>query len=343
MRIIDLRSDTATWPTPEMREAMANAQVGDDVLQADPTTNRLESMAAEILGKEAALFVASGTMGNQLAIMSYTNRGDEIIVSADSHVAMYEVGGAAVLSGVNMRSLTFENTVFDAAVIEEGIRKEEDIHQPHTTLICLENALANGRVVPLENMQEIYEVAQRYGIPVHVDGARLFNAATALNVDVKELTACCDSVSCCLSKGLAAPVGSILAGDRDFIERARKYRKMLGGGMRQTGILAAAGIIAITKMSKRLQEDHDNARYLAELLNKIPGVCVDMDSVCIDMVFAHVDAARDVLDKIPDKLAENGIMVLKADSKNVFRFVTSYSVTREDVAFVAEKIAEALA
>lgn len=337
-----MRSDTVTHPTPEMREAMAKAEVGDDVLRDDPTTNRLESMAAEILGKEAALFVSSGTMGNQLAIMTCTQRGDEIIVSADSHIAMYEVGGAAVLSGVNMRGVTFENSIFHAEGIEANIREEEDIHQPHTALICLENALGNGRVVPLKNMQEIYRVAQSYGIPVHVDGARLFNAAAALDVDVKELTACCDSVSCCLSKGLGAPAGSILAGSKGFIECARKYRKMLGGGMRQTGILAAAGILALTRMTNRLKEDHENARYLAELLNNIPGVFVDMGAVCIDMVFAKVSTDEETIMQLPEMLAKDGILILDADRENVFRFVVSYEVTRRDIEYTAEKLAAIL-
>ena len=236
MNFIDFRSDTVTHPTPAMRQAMFEAAVGDDVYQDDPTTNELERLAAEMLGMEAALFVPSGTMGNQLAVMTHTRRGDEAIVSIGCHIFEHEVGAASVLSGVTLHPLTFPNGVYDAAMIEGAIRSD-DIHEPPTTLICLENALANGRVVPVETMREIREMANAHGIAVHMDGARLFNAATALGVDVKELTACVDSVSCCLSKGLCAPVGSVLCGSAEFIARARRNRKLLGGGMRQTGIL----------------------------------------------------------------------------------------------------------
>ena len=259
MRYIDFRSDTVTMPTEEMRQAMASAEVGDDVYQDDPTTNGLEELAASMLGKEKAMFISSGTMGNQLAIMGQTKKGDEIIVSADSHIVTSEAGATALLSGANMCALHFEKTIPDAKSIEAAIRGK-NVHYPDTALICLENALANGMVVPVERMKEIYEVAKKHNIKVHLDGARLFNAAVALGVPVTELTQYCDTVTCCLSKGLCAPIGAMLAGSAEFIDAARRYRKILGGGMRQTGILAAAGIIALEKMTKRLHIDHENAR-----------------------------------------------------------------------------------
>ena len=326
MKILDFRSDTVTHPTPAMREAMYRAEVGDDVYQDDPTTNQLEALAAEMLGTEAALFVPSGTMGNQLALMSHTNKGQEAIVSIDSHIFEHEVGAAAVLSSLNLKALSFADGIYDAAQIEAAIRSD-DIHEPPTALICLENALANGRVVPLQTMQEIHAMAQAHGIPVHLDGARVFNAATALGVDVKEITACVESVSCCLSKGLCAPIGSVLCGSEAFIRRARKNRKMLGGGMRQTGILAAAGILSLTEMTKRLQEDHDNARYLAGLLNELPGVSVDPDSVQINMVFASFDWPD--LDGLTDWLKERGVIVRIGGP--VVRFVTHWNIEKADI------------
>ncbi|MEI3424497.1 MAG: threonine aldolase family protein [Christensenellales bacterium] len=258
MHYIDLRSDTVTQPTLAMRAAMAAAEVGDDVYGDDPTMNELEALAAQTLGKEAAMFATSGTMGNQIGIMSQTRRGDEIIAGAESHIVMHEVGAAAVLSGVNVRQIDYPNCIPVPEMIAARIRPD-DIHEPPTALICLENALANGRVVPLETMAEIRKIADAHSLPVHLDGARVFNAATALGVDVKEITKYADTVSCCLSKGLCAPVGAVLAGPKATIERARKCRKMLGGGMRQCGILGAAGIIALKDMTKRLGEDHANA------------------------------------------------------------------------------------
>lgn len=327
MNILDFRSDTVTHPTPAMREAMFHAEVGDDVYQDDLTTNRLEALAAEMLGMEAALFVPSGTMGNQLALMSHTRRGDEAIVSVNSHIFEHEVGAAAVLSGLNLRPLTFPKGVYDAKQIEMAIRSD-DIHEPPTSLICLENALANGRVVPLETMREIRKMAQSHDIPVHMDGARLFNAALTLGVDVKELTACVDSVSCCLSKGLCAPIGSVLCGSSEFIARARKNRKMLGGGMRQTGILAAAGILSLTEMTARLGEDHENARRLARQLAELPGVSVDLESVQINMVFATIDWPN--LSELQPWLKEQGVIIGGYTGPEV-RFVTHYGITAEDV------------
>lgn len=329
MRYIDLRSDTVTQPTEAMREAMANAPVGDDVYGDDPTVNELERLAAEVLGKEAALFVPSGTMGNQLCIMAQTKRGDEVIVSDESHIFVHEVGAAAVLSAVTLRQVQFEDGIFSAAKMERAIR-EEDIHEPPTTLLCMENALSNGRVVPLSVMEEVYTMAKRHNLRVHLDGARLFNAAVALGVDATALTQYTDTVSCCLSKGLCAPVGSVIAGDAAFIVRARKCRKLLGGGMRQVGILAAAGILALTQMTKRLHIDHENAKYLAEQLKKIPDITVDVDAVDINMVFFHVEREESVLEAVQAKLLESGIKINGAWDGN-FRFVTSNDISRADI------------
>ena len=325
MKYIDLRSDTVSHPTPAMREAMYTAEVGDDVYRDDPTTNRLEELAAEMLGKEAALFVTSGTMGNQLALMTHTRKGDEAIVSVNAHIFTHEVGAAAVLSSLNMKPLTFKDDIYDPDQIEKAIWSG-DIHEPPTTLICLENALANGRVVPLENMKKIYDMAHSHGIPVHLDGARVFNAAAALGVDVKEIGACVDSVSCCLSKGLCAPIGAVLCGSREFIERARKFRKMLGGGMRQTGVLAAAGIIALTDMTKRLPEDHAHAKLLAEKLAQLDGVTITQN-VEINMVFARLDWPK--TEELKPWLYERGVVINGAGPD--FRFVTHYWIGEEEI------------
>jgi len=329
MDYIDLRSDTVTRPTPEMREAMYRAEVGDDVYRDDPTINELEREAARILGKEAALFVTSGTMGNQLGLLTQTKRGDEVIAGADCHIVMHEVGAAAVLSGVNIRQLTYPDSIPVPEQIEAHIRPD-DIHEPPTALICLENALANGRVVPLEVMEKVGKIARAHNLPVHLDGARVFNAAAALGVDVREITKHVDTVSCCLSKALCAPVGSVFAGGLDKVERARKYRKMLGGGMRQAGILAAAGLLAIREMPKRLREDHENARYMAGRLAELPGVAVDLDSVQINMVFFRLKRERAAIDALPDRMLEKGVLI-NGEELGHLRFVTHYGITREDV------------
>src|SRR5665648_309083 len=341
MRYIDLRSDTVTKPTKAMREAMYIAEVGDDVYQDDPTVNEFEALAANMLGKEAALFVPSGTMSNQLALMCFTNRGEEIIVSADCHIFAHEVGAAAVLSGANLRQLSFEKGIYDAKMIEKAIRPN-DIHEPRAALICMENALANGNVFSIEIMEEVYALAHKNGIAVHLDGARVFNAATALNVDVKELTKNCDTVSCCLSKGLCAPVGSVLAGDMKVIAKARKYRKMLGGGMRQSGILAAAGIISLKDMTKRLKEDHDNAKYMAKKLSELEGVEVDLDSVCINMVFFKLNRPEELIDSLPEKMLEKGIKINGCELGE-FRFVTSNDVSRDDIDYAISTFSKFIA
>ena len=340
MRYIDLRSDTVTRPTLAMRAAMAAAEVGDDVYGDDPTVNELEALAAETLGFEAALFVTSGTMGNQLGIMSQTRRGDEIIAGANSHIFMHEVRAAAVLSGVTVRQVDYPNCIPVPAMVEAAIRPD-DIHEPPTSLICLENALANGRLVPVETMAEIRRIADEHGLNVHLDGARVFNAAAALGVDVKEITRYADSVSCCLSKGLCAPVGAIFAGRAETVKRARKCRKLLGGGMRQAGILAAAGILALKEMPKRLSEDHANAKRLAELLSQIDGVSIDKDSVEINMVFFKLDRSAELKAALPEKMKQHGILI-NPEELGEFRFVTNNDVSAKDVEFAAGTFASLL-
>lgn len=329
MRYIDLRSDTVTQPTEEMRQAMLEAPVGDDVYMDDPTVNRLEEEGARILGKEAALYLSSGTQSNQVAVMTWCKRGDEIIVSDGCHIYEHEVGAVAVLAGANMRTLHFEGGIPDASMIEKSIRGV-DIHFPETTLICMENALSNGRVVPLSVMKEIYQVGQRHHIPVHLDGARVFNAAASLGVDVKEITQYADSVSCCLSKGLCAPIGTLLAGSREFIQRARKNRKMLGGGMRQAGVIAAPALIALTKMPARLKEDHENARYMAQKLSAMEGICCDPQSVEINMVFFTIDRPQFLRDNLPQAMLQKGVKICPEDQGH-FRFVTNNDISREDI------------
>lgn len=336
MRWIDLRSDTVTHPTEAMRLAMAEAEVGDDVYGDDPTVNRLETTAATMLGKEAAMFVPSGTFGNQVAIMTHTRRGDEILVGADCHILMHEVGAAAVLSGVQTRSVPTDGGAMDPEVLRRMIR-QSDIHYPDTGLICIENAHSSGRVVPLENMQSIYDVARQTGIPVHLDGARLFNAAVALGHPVTALAACADSVNVCLSKGLCAPVGSIVVGTEAFIRQARKNRKLMGGGLRQAGVLAAAGLIALQNMTDRLQEDHAHARILAERLETIEGLHVLRDRLEINMVFFTLPETVISESALTEGLLAAGIRVNGMEDGE-YRFVTNHGVSREDIDRVVEQM-----
>lgn len=341
MRYIDLRSDTVTMPTDEMRKAMAEAPVGDDVYGDDPTINRLEKLAAEMVGKEAALFVPSGTFGNQLCVLTHTRRGDEVVLGRDCHITLHEVGGSAVIAGVQLRTLITDNGKLDPAEVKTAIRLESDIHYPHTGLICVENAHGVGTVIPVDNLKAIKVLGEEHGIPVHMDGARIFNAAVALGVPAKEIAACADTVMFCLSKGLAAPVGSMVAGTKVFIDRARKNRKLMGGGMRQAGILAAAGIIALEKMTKRLAEDHANAKYLASQLSEIPGVKVKTERLDIDMVFFEMGEEVIPEQKLVDYFYQNGIKICGIE-EGEWRFVTNVNVSREDIDFVMEKFKECL-
>ncbi len=334
MKFIDLRSDTVTMPTDEMRQAIANAEVGDDVYGDDPTINKLEKLAAEKVGKEAALFVPSGTFGNQLALLTHTNRGQEVIIGKNNHIVVHEVGGSAVIAGVQLRTLETVNGIMKPIDVENAIRVD-DIHEPETGLICVEEAHGCGTVVPLSILKEIKDIAEKHSIPVHMDGARLFNAAVSLGVDPKEITANCDSVMFCLSKGLAAPAGSMIAGSKSFIDKARKYRKLMGGGMRQVGIIAAAGIIALEEMADRLHEDHENAKYMAQRLAELPGVEVVKDRLDIDMVFFRM--AEDVIPEktLIEKLYEKNIKINGVEAGE-YRFVCHIDVTKENIDYVID-------
>lgn len=340
MKYIDLRSDTVTWPTDEMRAAMSVAPVGDDVYGDDPTMLALEKLAANMLGKEAALFVPSGTMGNQIAIMTHTIRGDEVICSENAHIVVHEVGATAVLSGVCLRTLKTPGDRLTVQDIKKAVRPD-DIHAPKTGLIEIENALANGTIMPLADMKEIYAFAKKNKIPVHLDGARIFNAATALGCTAKEIAQYADSVMFCLSKGLCAPVGSILAGSADFIEKARKNRKMLGGGMRQCGILAAAGMIAVEKMSTRLDTDHKNAKILAARLASIPGIELDEKTVQINMVFFAVNKPGFDHEGFVKKMKEQDILINAVDD-GLYRFVTHYWVGEPELEKTVAAVGEIL-
>lgn len=328
MKTIDLRSDTVTQPTDEMRKAMAIAEVGDDVYQDDPTVIELERYVAQLVGKEAALFVPSGTMGNQLCLMTHTKRGDEIVTGANNHIVIHEVGSVAVLSQANLRTISHPDDFILPSDFLKAIRSN-DIHEPQTTVLSMENALSNGKVMPLSLMKENYDIAHAHNIKVHLDGARLFNAATYLNCDPKELTQYTDSVMFCLSKGLCAPIGSMIAGTREFIERARKNRKLLGGGMRQAGILAAAGLIALKDMTKRLDIDHKNAQYLGQELNKTGLFKVNLENIHINMVFFDVIDENFNFKAFEEYLTLHNVKI--NPNYNGYRFVTHYWITREDI------------
>ncbi|HBW38138.1 low specificity L-threonine aldolase [Desulfosporosinus sp. BICA1-9] len=333
LRYIDLRSDTITQPTDEMRLAMFQAEVGDDVYGEDETVNKLESLAERMVNKEAALFVASGTMGNQVAIMTHTKRGDEVIAADCSHIIQAEVGAAAALSCVTIRTAGTVDGKLKFSEVENLIRGN-NVHFPTTGLICLENATSEGTVHTLEDMKKLHKLASSQGIPVHLDGARVFNAAAALEVEVKDLTRYCESVMFCLSKGLCAPVGSILAGSKEFIGRARKYRKMLGGGLRQAGFLAAAGIVALEKMTARQEVDHRHAKLLAQGLSLIKGVTVELSRVQINMVFANIAQTGRSQSSIIEALLVRGIKANDGRQGDYIRFVTNYWVTENDIEYV---------
>lgn len=337
-KFIDFRSDTVTFPTDEMREAMKSAIVGDDVYEDDETTKKLEKLAAQVTGKEDSIFVPSGTFGNQLALFTHCSRGNEVILGEDCHIVQHEVGASSVIAGVQLRTLKTINGALNPEEVEKTIRGE-NIHFPETGLICLENAYSDGRVIPLSIMESIREVSLKHNIPVHLDGARLFNAAVYLNVGPKEITKYADSVMFCLSKGLCAPIGSMLCGSHEFIGRAKKKRKLMGGGLRQTGVLAAPGIIAIEKMTKRLNEDHINARYLGSLLSDIHGIYVDTERIEINMVFFTMKYKNLTPIILKDELLKKNIKI-NEDENGEMRFVTNYWVSKEDVEYTIKCIKE---
>jgi len=336
MKEIDLRSDTVTRPSAAMRAAMAAADVGDDVYGEDPSVNRLEALAAQMLGKEAALFVPTGTQSNLLGVMSHCERGDEYIVGQQAHTYKYEGGGAAVLGSIQPQPLDFEaDGTLDLDAVAGAI-KPDDTHFARTRLLCLENT-QGGKVLPLDYLRRAHDFARRRGLGLHLDGARLFNAVVKQRVEVRDIASLFDTVSICLSKGLGAPVGSVLCGSAAHIAKARRWRKVLGGGMRQAGVLAAAGIHALQHNVERLAQDHDNARLLAELLAEVEGVGVDPETVQTNMVFASVDPER--AEPLRQYLKQRN-MLIGAGSR--IRLVTHLDVSAEDIKALAVSIAQFL-
>lgn len=339
---IDLRSDTVTVPTDQMRQAMFEAVVGDDVYGDDATINELERLAAERFGKEAACFMPTGTMSNQTAVFTWVrNRGDEVILPDNCHIVVHEAGAAAIIAGAQLRTVQNVAGEMPLEIVEHYIRKDPtDIHQPATALISYENADSDGQVRSVEYMKSVWELAKKYDLPVHIDGARIFNAATYLGVDVKEMAQYADSISVCLSKGLCAPVGSVLVGSKEFVDLARRKRKILGGGMRQAGILAAAGIIALTEMTDRLQEDHDNAAYMAERLTEVEGLEVYKERQQIDMVFFKLKGYPLDSAKLVAYMAENNV-IINGEDNGMMRYVTHAYVSREEIDTVIELMKKA--
>ena len=344
---IDLRSDTVSWPTPEMRRAMAEAPVGDDVFGEDPTVNRLQERAAERLGKEAGLFVASGTMGNLVAVLAHCGRGDEVILGDRAHTHVYEAGGIAALGGVHPRAVPVQP---DGTLPLDAIRaaiRPNDVHFPRTRLIALENTqgTVGGIPVPKSYIDAVGALAREHGITLHIDGARIFNAATALRCDVADLVSAADSVTFCLSKGLCAPVGSVLVGSRAFIDEARRARKIVGGGMRQAGVLAAAALVALDEMVDRLAEDHANARFLAEGLAEIPGYDVDLASVQSNIIRFGLTRTDVTAPRVAAALTAEGVKVNASDAAHI-RAVTHYGIERGDIEHalaVAARVIESVA
>ena len=329
--VIDLRSDTVTTPTAAMRRAMHDAEVGDDSSGEDPTVNRLEAIAAERLGKESALFLLSGTMGNLVGLVAQTRPGDEVIVGQTSHILMSEVAGAAVLGSLQLFPIPTHRGVMDPADVAAAVRDPNNPNHPPSRVVSVENTANKdgGAAVSVASMDAVSDVAHRHGLRVHVDGARIFNAAVALDVPVDRLVQGADSVTFCLSKGLGCPMGSILAGDAPYIKEARRWRKLIGASLRQTGVVAAAGIVALEHMVDRLEEDHVNARRLAEGLNRLPGLSVDLDAVQTNIVVLAFDDRVDSAAFV-ERLRERGVRVGTPGGGRL-RLVTHHQVSAEDV------------
>lgn len=343
MKTIDLRSDTVTQPSPAMREAIFNAELGDDVFGEDPTTNRLEAMAAERMGKEAAMMVVSGTMANLVCALTHCKRGEEVILGDRAHLFLYECGSIATVGGIHPHTIPNQpDGTLRLEDIEAAIRGD-NVHFPRTRLICLENThnRCHGAAITVEYMEAVAELARQRGLRIHLDGARIFNAAVTLGVDVKDITRHVDSVSFCLSKGLSAPVGSLVCGSAEFIAEARRNRKLLGGGMRQCGIIAAAGIIALEQMTKRLAEDHSNARRLAEGIAQIQGLSIELEKVQTNIVY--FDLASDTLtaEIFSKQLTDRGIKVIQTGPSR-FRAVTHYGINDEDIHTALSAIKETM-
>jgi len=341
MRIVDLRSDTVTLPTEEMLEAIRTAELGDDVYGEDPTVNRLEELAAKKMGKDAALLTTSGTQANLVSVMSQTKRGDEIILEAEAHMYYYEVGAFSALGGLIPRLVKGHMGVMSPKDIEEVLRPP-NIHFPPTSLICIENThnRAGGTIWSPSQIKAVSELAKSRGLRVHMDGARIFNAAVALGLDVREFTRHVDTLMFCLSKGLSAPIGSLVVGEREFVDRARKYRKMLGGGMRQAGVIAAPGIIAIEKMVERLKDDHANAQMLAAGLSKIEGIAVDLPRVQTNIILYDVSGLGVDGRNWVAELNKRGVKAGAQELGRV-RMVTHRGIEKEDVERALEVAEEA--
>lgn len=332
MKMIDLRSDTVTLPSPAMREAIYNAELGDDVFCEDPTTIHLEQMAAERMGKEAAMLVVSGTMGNLVCVLTHCRRGDEVILGDMSHTFLYEAGGMAALGGIHPHTVTNQPDGTMKLDEIEGAIRANNVHFPRTRLICLENThnRCSGSALTIEYMKEVNVLAKKHNLMVHLDGARIFNAAVALQVDVKKLTQNADSVSFCLSKGLSAPVGSVICGTKAFIAEARRNRKVLGGGMRQCGIISAAGITALEEMVDRIVEDHENAQHLAKGIAQISGLSIDLERIQTNIVYFDLVSQKIKAEELVSQLGDKGIKILNLGPSR-FRAVTHYGISAEDI------------
>jgi threonine aldolase len=338
VEIIDLRSDTVTKPSREMREAMLVAEVGDDVYGEDPTVNRLQEKVAEILGKEAALFVPSGVMANQLAIKTQTQPSDEVIVESESHIFNFETAGAAFLSSVQLHTVKGTRGILKVEQIEQAIRSKV-YYNPKTSLVCLENThnKAGGTVYPIDEIQKIHELTRDKSLALHLDGARLWNASIASGISPKEYARFFDTVSVCFSKGLGAPMGSVLAGTREKIEAARKYRKIFGGGMRQIGILAAAAIFALDHNLERLKEDHEKAKWLAKELGDLSGIGLDLNSVQTNIIIFDISGRAESADKLISRLKAKGILISEMGISTL-RVVTHLDVSMEQIKMAAAEI-----
>ncbi|KPJ74376.1 threonine aldolase [candidate division TA06 bacterium DG_78] len=344
MSLIDLRSDTVTLPTDEMRTAIYNAELGDDVFAEDPTTNQLQTMAAELMDKEAGLLVSSGTQGNLVCTLTHCKRGEEVILGDKSHMFLNEAGGMSVIGGIHPHTIPNQpDGTMRLEDIEAAIRGDNE-HWARTRLICLENThnRCSGAALTPDYFTSVASLARQHKLSVHCDGARIFNAVVALGVDVKEFTKHVDSVTFCLSKGLSAPIGSVVCGSQKFIAEARRNRKILGGGMRQCGIIAAAGITAIEVMIERLQEDHDNARRLAEGIEKIPGVSIDLKRIQTNIVYFDLTADRIKPDALVEQLEKRGIKFLRTGPKR-YRMVTHYGISRDDIDTTLKALNEVMA
>ncbi len=341
MRVVDLRSDTVTLPSPEMRRFMHDAEVGDDVYGEDPTVNALQARAAELLGKEAGLYVSSGTMGNLIAHLAWCHGGDEVICGTSHHTLSAEQANAARVAQTQLRTVPQQRASLDVAAIERTIRGD-DPHWPRTGLIWVEQP-CNGWVMPLDELAAISKLAHSHTIPLHMDGARIFNAAIALGVPAAEVAQYADSVTFCVSKGLAAPVGSVICGSKEFITRAYRARKMLGGALRQVGVIAAGGLYALDHMIDRLADDHANAQRLAEGLRRIPGISIDRDEVAMNIFFITLSSPSLTANELSAKLREQDILCGAAkDGSPVMRLVTHYGIVQTDIDRVIDAFAVAL-